>query len=332
MYPKTIAKSLALLLFSFAGLACTTETESASGSSSSSSSSTSSSSGAAYTPDYIQVSYEAMPGAGTMVDYSDDPYTERAAFTAQIEKDVVPDVFTALSQDFTKLDTDATPGGYLLAVNPSLQTRVPEDWMSSEKTAAALGYVMYQWSVLLTDFTPQDAGNTGFGVVDFPAGTLDEKLAGDFFNHANTVDAGLGGGFFAFGDSMYFLNIADSQGMPYSGLTDEVFNQKLGEAATSFMGAAAKMGTMGKCEARFVENNWDKSMAGEDYAMKFADLPQAQKDSLTALQTEFMMLFNAAVTQYAWDMAPMPKIKMPSYRGMYGKHFYGNRMALPKAH
>lgn len=284
----------------------------------------------AYTPDFIQLSYEAMPGAGTMVDYTDDPYGERAAFTAQLEMDLVPDIFTAVNQDFTKLDTDAVPGGYLLAVNPSLQTRVPEDWMSSEKTAAALGYVMYQWSVLLTDFTPQDMGNTGYGVVDFPVGTLDETMAGDFFNHANTVDNGLGGGFFAFGDSMYFLNITDSQGMPYSGLKDDVFTQKLGEAATSFMGANAKLGTTGKCDARFVENDWATSMTGEDYAMKFADLTQAQKDSLTALQGKFMMLFNDAVTMYGWDMPPMPKIKTTSYRGLYGMHFYADRSFRPK--
>lgn len=306
-------QSLALLLLSLTGLACTTE-ETTGGTTTGET---------PYVADFIQMSYEVMPGTGFMVDYSDDPYSERSAFTTQLETDLVPDIFSAVGQDFSKLDTEAVPGGYLLALNPSLQTRVPEDWAATEKSAAALGYVMLQWSVLLTDFTPKDTGNTGFGVVEFSGGTLDDKLAGDFFTHANTVNAGLGGGFFAFGNSMYFLNIADGQGMPYSGLSDDVFIAELGKAATAFTGAVAKLSSSGKCDARFVENDWDASKAGEDYLAKLSSLEQAKKDQLTALQTEFKTLFQGAVTQYGWDMAPMPKIAPPSYqrRGFYGPHF-----------
>lgn len=305
------AHYLALSFLALLGVACSSEETGAS----------SSTNPPPYTPDFIQISYEAMPGAGFMVDYSNDPYEERAEFTDKVKADVVPETFAAAGEDFSKLETDSVPGGYLLAVNPSLQTRVAEDWDATTKTAAALGFVMYQWSVLITDFTPSDAGNTGYGVVTFPAGALDTKMAGDFFTHASTVDDGLGGGFFAFGDSMYFLNIADSMGMPYSGLADDAFVMALKTAAEGFSGAKAELSKSGKCDSRFVENDWDGKPMGDDYLAKF---DQAGKDKLTALQTEFKGLFEGAVTQYGWDMdMPMPKKAPAQRRGFYGYRFGG---------
>lgn len=283
--------SFALVFLSLTGIACSGDD-------------TSHSTGQppAYTPDTIQLSYEAMPGAGNfMVMYSDDPYMERAAFTTQLDKDLIPDIFSAVGMDSTKLDSDEVPGGYLLDVNPSIQTRVPEDWEATKNAAAALGYVMFQYSVLLTDFTPQDAGNTGYAVVSFPAGKLDDALAQDFFMHASTIDMGLGGGFFAFGDSMYFLNLTDSQGMPYSGLADDVFLTKLGDAATSFKTVPAKLDSSGRCDARFEENDWDvNATAGEDYLNELSALDQASKDKLKTLQDKFKVLFTAAAMQNGW--------------------------------
>lgn len=288
---------LALSFLAFTGLACSPSTV-----------------------DFIQLSYEVMPGVGfDNVYHTADPYSERAAFTAQLEADLVPDIFTTLGEDYQKLDTQTVPGGYLLELNPSLQTRMPEDWAATTRAAAALGVVLLQWSVLLTDFTPSDSGNTGYGAVAFPAGTLDEEMAGDFFTYASTVNDGLGGGFFAFGDSMYFLNIADSQGQPYSGLTDEAFIAALDQAARDFTGAETKLAAQGKCDARFVENDWDGKTAGEDYWAALSDLDQARKDQLAALQDEFKTLFQGAVTQYGWDTAAPPP--MPPRRGFYGHRF-----------
>lgn len=288
--------SFALVFLALAGLACS------GGDDSSTSDSSTSTEPPAYTPDEIQVSYEVMPGAGDfMVMYSDDPYMERAAFTAQLEKDLVPDIFSAVGIDYTELDSDEVPGGYLLDVNPSIQTRAPEDWEATKNAAAALGYVLFQYSVLLTDFTPEDTGNTGYAVVSFPAGKLDDTLAQDFFAHAATVDMGLGGGFFAFGDSMYFLNVTDDEGMPYSGLADDTFVTKLGEAATSFETVTAKLDSSGLCDARFQGNDWDvNAKAGEDYLNELSELDQASRDKLETLQDEFKTLFTTAATQYGW--------------------------------
>jgi hypothetical protein len=276
------------------------------------------------TIDFIQMSYEVMPGYGFMVDYTDDPYMERDAFTAKLKTDLVPDIFSAVGVDYSKLETDTVPGGYELALNPSIQTRVPEDWTATTKTAAALGVVMFQYSVLLTDFTPSsEAGTSGYGAVAFPAGALDEKLAGEFFNHAAMTNMALGTGFFAFGDSMYFLNIADDAGMPFSGVADDVFIKALDDAAKSFMGAKAALSASGECDARFVENDWDTKPMGDEYWAQLSDLDQAKQDELKALQTEFKTAFEAAVMQYGWDMAPMPKRVAPPHRGYFGKRFGG---------
>jgi len=310
------AHSFALLLLALTGLACSGDD----GDGTSSTTGTPPS-----TVDFIQMSYEAMPGTGTTVNYADDPYSERAAFTTKLEKELIPDIFTTIGVDQTKLSTEDVPGGYQLAVNPSIQTRAPEDWTAVSRTSAALGLVMLQWSVLLTDFTPSDAGNTGFAVVSFPAGTLDDKLANDFFAHAATVDAGLGGGFFSFADSMYFLNIADSQGMPYSGLTDADFTTKLGTAVGTFTGPKAEVSQSGKCDARFVENDWDGKPMGDEYWAKLSDLDQTHHDKLQALQDKFKMLFTDAVTMYGWDMPlkgpPSPQKPGGKYRGFWGYRF-----------
>jgi hypothetical protein len=274
------------------------------------------------TVDFIQLSYEVMPGYGFMVDYFDDPYQERGEFTAQLETDLIPDVFSAAGMDYTKLDSDTVPGGYELAVNPSLQTRVPEDWAAASNTAAALGFVLFQYSVLLTDFTPSDTGNTGYAVVTFPAGTLDEKIAGDFFTHAGSVNMGLGGGFAAFGDSMYFLNITDDEGKPYSELADDVFIAELGKAATGFAGPKATVEKSGRCDARFVGNDWDTKPMGDEYLAELAELDMAKQDELKGLQAEFKTAFDAAVVKYGWDMpGPMPKRAPAPRRGWYGQHF-----------
>ncbi|MDC3957333.1 hypothetical protein [Polyangium jinanense] len=273
-----------------------------------------------YAPDFIQMSYEAMPGVGFMVDYTDDPYAERAAFTAELRADFVKDVLAAVNVD--DVATEDAPGGYQNDTNPSIQTRLPEAWPDATRAAAAIGVVMLQWSVLLADFTPKEGGATRFGVVTFPDGRLDEALAADFFTHAANVDAGLGGGFFAFGDAMYFLNIGDSQGAPFSGLDDDAFVAKLGEAAGSFAAVPAELTQSGQCDARFVDNDWNALPEGDSY-WEALGIDEAGKAELAALQDEYRSLFQQAVTKYGWDMAPDPMPKTSPSRGFWGGYRFG---------
>ncbi|WP_281329621.1 hypothetical protein [Polyangium sp. 6x1] len=273
-----------------------------------------------YTPDFIQMSYEAMPGVGFMVDSTDDPYGEREAFTAELESAFVADILAAVNVD--DLASEEAPGGYQSDTNPSIQTRLPEAWADATRAAAAIGVVMLQWSVLLTDFTPEAGGETRFGVVTFPEGKLDEALAADFFAHAAKVDPGLGGGFFAFADSMYFLNIGDSQGAPFSGLDDDAFVAKLGEAAESFAPVPAEITQSGLCDARFVDNDWNALPDGDSY-WEALGVDEAGKAELLALQDEYRTLFQQAVTEYGWDMAPDPMPKTSPPRGFWGGHRFG---------
>ncbi|MDI3285405.1 hypothetical protein [Polyangium sp. 15x6] len=297
-----LSRTLSLLLLPLASSACSDDEEA-------------SPSPPAYTPDFIQMSYEAMPGVGFMVDSTDDPYAERAAFTAELRAHFVKDIFAAVNVD--DLATEDAPGGYQNDTNPSIQTRLPDAWPDATRAAAAIGVVMLQWSVLLTDFTPKEGGATRFGVVTFPDGTLDEALAADFFAHAANVDAGLGSGFFAFGDAMYFLNIGDSQGAPFSGLDDDTFVAKLGEAAGSFAAAPAELTQSGQCDARFVDNDWGALPEGDSY-WEALGVDEAGKAELVALQDAYRSLFQQAVTEYGWGMAPDPMPKTSPPRGFWG--------------
>jgi len=209
------------------------------------------------------ISYEALPSVGLEVSFDAATYAEREAITAEAEATIVPEVFALLDMDAAAAETQVTPGGYLLNTNASLQTRLPVAGEEADRFAAAVGYVFSQWSVLVTDFSAADGG-TGYAVVSFPEGALDADLAHAYFEHAAGVAEGLGGGYTAFGDSMYFLNVRGADG-PYSGLEDPDFIALLGRAADGFGQADATIAESGAVEARFVGNDWDSAPDGADY-------------------------------------------------------------------
>ncbi|MEQ8967892.1 MAG: hypothetical protein RID91_18900 [Azospirillaceae bacterium] len=209
------------------------------------------------------ISYEALPSVGVDVDFAPASYAERAEITAEAEATIVPEVFALLDMDPAAAETQVTPGGYLLNTNASLQTRLDVSAEDADRFAAAVGYVFSQWSVLVTDFAAADGG-TGYAVVDFSDGTLDADLAQAFFEHAAGVAEGLGGGYTAFGDSMYFLNVRGDDG-PYSGLEDPDFIAQLRASAQGFEPAEATVAESGAVEARFVGNDWDGAPEGGDY-------------------------------------------------------------------
>ena len=252
----------------------------------------------------VQLSYEAIPGNGIAlgqgaVDMSAALYADKSTFTQDIHDELVPQVFSEFGLDFAGLASEEAPGGFLVETNPSMQTRGDLTRDEATQVAAGLGYVMYQWSVLVTDFSVAD-GDTAYGIVQFDDGQLDPTLAQSFFAHAAGVDAGLGGGYMSFGDEMIFLNLRGSDGEPYSGLADDVFIAQLEAAATTFAGAATVLSVSDFADAWLVENDWSAAPDGADYAGVIAT-SAASIATLDSLQTEFNDQLLAAATLYGWE-------------------------------
>lgn len=234
---------------------------------------------AAADPEYL-LSYEAVPSAQLDLPHIDEAgYAERAALTERVLRDLMPDVMRAVGIDPERTRTLLTPGGYLLRTNASLQTRLAGTPDDAARLAAALGYVFRQYSVMVSDLGTADGG-TGYVAVSFAPGRLDAGLAQRFFEAAAALDDGLGGGYTAFGDTLYFLNVRGDDGAPYSGLDDATFARLLGKAAAGFAGEGASVVEVGRADARFVGNDWVERPGGEGYA---ALLGGPRGDAVTAL-------------------------------------------------
>lgn len=236
--------------------------------------------------DRILVSYEVVPSAQLEtwdnVDPSAAPYEARATLTREVFMSLWPEMVAAVGLDAAAIETQEVPGGYLLATNPALQSafaRTDTERAAIERFAAAQGYVFRQWDVLITDFG-SNGGNTGYAVVAIAE--LTPARAQAFFVHAAGVDAGLGGGYTAFGDAMLFLNLRDADSdEPYSGLDDAAFVDALDRAAASFAQADAQVVDAGEraVEAWFISNDWAAAGAGEELAaMLDAQAVQALDD------------------------------------------------------
>lgn len=213
------------------------------------------------------LSYECLPSLpeGTA------PYATRAAVTRRLAEEVVPAVFDVVGIPADRAETAVVPGGYQRHTNPSLQSGVEIDEAEAERLAAALGYVCRQDAVLVTDFAaasgePAGAEDTVYVLIGFPAAALTPAVAQAFFDHAATIDPGLGSGYTVLGEAMLFLNLrANDDGAPWSGLTDDAFTAQLRRAAASFQGPPAHVATVGRAQARLVENDWQTAPLGEAY-------------------------------------------------------------------
>ncbi|ACY13806.1 hypothetical protein [Haliangium ochraceum] len=261
-------------------------------------------------PAQLQLSYEAIPGLGVAldqgtIDTSPSSYAERDEFTREIFDDLIPEVMAAVDIDIVTTESELAPGGFLFETNPAMQTRIDADAdADAERLAAALGYVMYQWSVLITDFD-DDQGATGYVVVRFTEAALTAERAQAFFLHASEVDVGLGGGYSAFGDDMIFLNVLDSEGTPFSGLNDDEFQSGLEQAASTFADTSVNVVEVGTAAARFVENDWDMDPDGAGYLSR---LNGVDMEALEQLQGDFEARIATAAERYGWDVGTPEQI------------------------
>lgn len=243
------------------------------------------------------ISYEAIPSVQADIDLAGATWAQRAELTAAVRDRLAPQVIAALGMDAAALETDLTPGGYLLNTNASLQARGPVTEIEAIRLAAALGYVLRQWSVMVSRLD-DDLGDTGYVVVSFPEDALTPETAQAFFESAAALDEGLGGGYTAFGDEMIFLNVRDGEHHPYSGIEDIAFAALLGQAAGAFSGAELMITGAGYAHALFVGNDWNAAPDGGDYALTLND-PELLGE-LDTLRAEHDALVGEFADRFGW--------------------------------
>lgn len=237
----------------------------------------------------LLLSYEAMPAAQVDLPRAKDaPYAEKEMLARAVAEELVPGVIDAMGLDPLAAKTEIAPGGYEGKTNPSLQTALPAAEARARRLAAALGYVLRQQSVLVSDLSDAGGGSlcatVGFREPPSPA------AAHAFFLHAARTDKGLGGGYSAAGGRMLFINLRGADGKPFGGLDDAGFAAALKRAAATFPGAAFA-GEAG-CRAYLVENDWAKAANGEDYAAAIG--PDASALLLARLKHTVMVEIFAA--------------------------------------
>jgi hypothetical protein len=243
------------------------------------------------------ISYETLPSAQVALNLDAATYAQKAEVAAEALAAISPGVIAAVGLDPAKIETELTPGGYLLETNPSLQARGAMDEDQATRLAAGFGYVFRQWSVLAS-LIDETAGDTAYVTVAFPEGGLSPDAAQAFFEAAAAQDDGLGGGYTAFGDEMIFLNVRDAERQPYSGLEDVAFAAKLGAAAGGFDAADLRVAGAGYARALFVGNDWETAPDGEHYALLLGDAAAVAK--LDALRAEHTALVERLGAGFGW--------------------------------
>jgi hypothetical protein len=245
-------------------------------------------------------SYECLAPARDAVDTAAAGFAEKAAFSRQVQAELVPQVIAALGVPAETVETEVTPGGYLLETNASLQSRLPIARDRADAFAAALGYVCRQDAVLVSDFGTE-AGDTGYAIVSFPDDALTAAVAQAFFEHAAAIDEGLGGGYTAFRDEMIFLNVRDEDGVPYSGLDNGTFMALMAQAAATFPDHDLTILSSGVARAWFVGNDWDAAPQGGDYIGLLGGPDSDLVETLTAVQRQRDAMLARAAETHGWE-------------------------------
>ena len=246
---------------------------------------------AAQTP--LLFSYEAMPAAQIVLPKAKTaPYADRERLAREAAGELVPAIIDAVKLDYTRARTEIAPGGYLRETDPSLQTTLTVGHADARRLAAALGYVLRQGSVLVSDCS--DAGGmAAYAAIRFDR-PVDADLAHKFFLHAAGIEKGLGGGYSVTGGRMLFINLAGADGKPFSGLAGDSFVAGLRRAAETFPGAA--LAASGKCRAYLVANDWSKATNGEEYAAELG----SGGGGLMLLRLKHTAMVETLASRYGW--------------------------------
>ncbi len=238
-------------------------------------------------------SYEALPSAQIILPKAKTaPYADRERLARAVADELVRAIIDAVKLDPARAKTDVAPGGYMLETDPSLQTTMQLSHADARRLAAALGYVLRQGSVLVSDCA-DPAGTAAFAAVGFDK-KLSSDLAQGFFLHAAKTEKGLGGGYSVTGGRMLFINLAGADGKPFSGLNDAAFVAGLRRTAQSFPGAS--VAASGKCRAYLVGNDWAKATNGEDYAAELGP----GGGGLMLLRLKHTAMVESFASRYGW--------------------------------
>lgn len=242
----------------------------------------------------LLLSYEAIPSAQIALPKAKDAaYAQKEAVARTVADQLSPAILRAAGADSGTTRTEVYPGGYQAATDPALQTRVAVTPEQADRLAAALGYVLRQGSVLVSDLAAKD-GDQFQVTLRFPARSLNAERAQAFFAKAGEADKGLSGGYSAFGDVMIFINLRGGDGKPYSGLDDDRFLAAMKQACEGFTGCAVD--ASGKIRSKLVGNDWKVAPNGEGYAKLVADvLPE-----LNRLRQRHTALIEDAAAKNGW--------------------------------
>ncbi len=196
------------------------------------------------------------------------PYAAKETLTRDALARLVPKIFTALGAAPASISSRTGPGGYKDAVNPAIQSDFPAAKSGARRLAAGLGFVFEQWSVLMSDLSPEK-GETNYVSVTVTRGALTPARAELYFAHARWELSSNKLGFGSFGNRMIFLNIG-------TGIGDAEFLAGLKRAAAAQPALPLQVSGPHPARAVFVENDWPKAKDGEDYRRVFdAGAPKA---------------------------------------------------------
>lgn len=250
--------------------------------------------------DAFVVSWEAIPSLQMALPNIDDPgYRERDAVARAVREEVLPLVLAAVRIDASSAQTRIEPGGYLGKTGVSLQTSLDAERTDADRLAAALGYVLRQHSVLVSHSGTQATAHRVVRI-GFPYGVLDAPLAHRFFQHAGSVDKGLLGGYRGAGDELWFINLRDAAGQPYSGLQDAAFARALHTAAASFREVPTMVAGSARIEAWLIANDWQQAPDGEQYLSLLQRGDPGVQAPLDAARRAHNRIVLEAAARYGW--------------------------------
>jgi len=198
-------------------------------------------------------SLHAQPPEGRKPSYDQKDQLTRAALA-----EIVPHVWTNLGAFATRARSRVRAGGYHDQVNPAIHSVVTTSESEARRLAAGLGYVFRQYAVLLYDLNAEGA-ELRYVSVRFPHGSLSPAVAERFFARARAQLKSDKLGFSATSTRMIFINLG-------TGIPDPEFAAGLGRAAADLPQLNVVVEPAKPVKATLLENDWEKSKNGEDYA------------------------------------------------------------------
>lgn len=231
-------------------------------------------------------------------------WNAREALAATLLAEVVPGVLAAVGIDAGEARSALTQGGWRGRSSVSLRTHLPADDDQADRAAAALGYVLRQYAVLVLDPEPAPAKGVPLVRVGLSKGRFGPALAHAFFAHAGTVADGLATGYTAVDEELWFINVRAADGSPVSGLTDAAFEAALRKAAAGFTEATVRIVGTRMIEARLVSDDWAAPPEAARYRARLAQLGAEAWAALDAARSKHTRIVRAAEAALAGRESP----------------------------